>query len=413
MSAEELEEAQLQEALARSRADMASADRAQPGRGAAVVRRTSDEDMQWAIEESLRDPSSTSQLPIHFRSVSVSGAESASSSAKSLLGAASAPSAAAATHSLTLFGFPPNVDKCKDVLMKNMAREWQSADVDLSKTGSEPWADVLNRVKLEADSHLAVITQADEATRIVKLMALGKVQLLTAQSAVKDVGFEIMEEIMRARENGMCVTYPKEWEPAGGPPYNEGLFDVAKDSEEWHSVEGEFKSGRAIPNPLVKVQRVQNSAAWEGYYLKVKILASSNNDTVGRDLFKRANERWMKHGTRGTEPQKLCDHYRGLDCAYSSMDCLYGRAGYTAEDAAYSDFYRYNVPGGKLAQMILVRVAAGKIQEISVHTNEHRQMLHPDKGFDTVRGDVKGGMMAIMVYEPFLAYPAYLLTYAL
>ena len=40
-------------------------------------------------------------------------------------------------------------------------------------------------------------------------------------------------------------------------------------------------------------------------------------------------------------------------------------------------------------------------------------MRHPDKGFDTVRGDVCGGMMAIMVYEPDLAYPAYLLTYEL
>ena len=352
----------------------------------------------------------TRQLPIPLTSVSVSGADSASSTAQRSLGAVSAPSAAAATHSLTLFGFPPNVDKCKDALQKNMEREWQFTDVDLSKTGSEPWADVLDLVKLEADRHMAVITQADEATRIVKLKALGKVQLLTAASAVKDVGVEIMT---KALEDEMSVTYPKEWDPAGDPPYNKGLVDVAKDSEEWHFVEGEFKSGRGIPNKLVKVQRVQNAFAWDGYYLKVKMLASSNRDVVGKDLFKRANERWMKHGTRNTEPQKLFDHHRGLDYAYSSEGCFFGTAGYTAEDAAYSHGYRYNVPGGKLAQMFLVRVAAGRIQEIAVRTAEHRQMKHPDKGFDTVRGDVSGGMMAIMVYEPYLAYPAYLLTYEL
>ncbi len=350
----------------------------------------------------------TRQLPIPLTSVSVSGADSAISTAQNSVGAGSAPSAAAA--SVTLFGFPPNVDECKDALEKNMRREWQFDDVDLSKTASEPWDDVLNLVKLEADRHMAVVTQADEATRIVKLKALGKLQLLTAVGAVKDVGVEIMTRVL---EDEMSVTYPKEWEPAGGPRYNEGLFDVAKDSEEWHLVEGEFKSGRGIPNKLVKVQRVQNVAAWDGYYLKVKILASSNRDAVSKDLFKRANERWMKHGTRNTEPQKLFDHHRGLDYAYVSENCFFGSAGYTAEDAAYSHLYRYNVPGGKLAQMFLVRVAAGKIQEIAVRTEEHRQMKHPDKGFDTVRGDVSGGMMAIMVYEPYLAYPAYLLTYEL
>jgi len=317
---------------------------------------------------------------------------------------------------VTLFGFPPNVDKCKEALQKNMKDEWQVADVDLSKTGSEPWADVLRLVEQEADRHMAVITQADEATRKVQLKALGKVQLLTAASAVKDVGVEI---ITKALEDEMSVTYPKEWgapAPSPGPPYDESLLlvDVAKDSEEWHFVEGEFRSGRAIPNKLVEVQRVQNAASWGRYYFKVKMRASSNKDAVGRDLFKRANERWMKHGTRSTEPQKLLDHYRGLDFAYSREEGLfYGKAGYTAEDAAYSHNYRYNVPGGKLAQMFLVRVAAGKIQEIAVRKPEHTQMKHPDRGFDSVRGDVSGGMMAIMVYEPDVAYPAYLLTYEL
>jgi hypothetical protein len=205
---------------------------------------------------------------------------------------------------------------------------------------------------------MAVVTQDDEATRIVKLKALGKLQPMTAASAVKDVGVEIMTRIL---EDETSVTYPREMGP---PPYNERLVDVAKGSEEWSFVEGEFKSGRPFPCNLLKVQRVQNVDAWIRYYVKFKMLARSNRDAVGRDLFRRANERWMKHGIRNTDLQTVYDHYRGLDYAYGSEGCFYGRVGYTAEDTdtIYSHGYRYNVPGGKFAQMFLARVAAGKIQ---------------------------------------------------
>lgn len=347
----------------------------------------------------------TRDLPIPYTSVPVGGLRSGSTTTQG-------PSVAsnAAGRIVTLFGFPPDVVKCKQMLEKTMKYEWQSADVDLSKTASKPWDDVLGLVRQEADSHMAVITKADEATRIVQLKALGKVQLLTASSAVKEIEADI---IARALNDEVSVVYPKEWEPPYGGLSDERLVEVKKDSEEWCFVEREFRDGNSIPNKLVQVQRVQNADTWERYYKEVKALASKKKAGGGSDLFERANERWMKHGTSKTDPKIVCDHYRGIDCAHSSEDCYYGKATYTAEDADYSHRYRYEMPEGKKAQMLLVRVAAGKIQEIAVRTAAHKQLKYPDYGFDSVRGDVLTGRMAIMVYKPDLAYPAYVLTYEL
>jgi hypothetical protein len=120
----------------------------------------------------------------------------------------------------------------------------------------------------------------------------------------------------------------------------------------------------------------------------------------------------MFHGTRETNPEIVYSGEQGLDCRHSGSG-YFGIAAYSAEDALYSDSYRYNDPSSNgLAQMFLVRVAAGNICEVDKREDSHRLIVKPPAGFDSVRGCVREpNFMAIMVYQPDSAYPAYLLTY--
>ena len=219
------------------------------------------------------------------------------------------------------------------------------------------------------------------------------------------------------------VQWPTEWTGDGhlrdmdASNPNTVLVRLSKGSEEWQFVENEwFKTGdasRAFSGTLLTVDRVQNKKAFEAYYSRVRLLASRNKSTFpkGTSIFVKANEHWMKHGTRATKPEVIYNGEQGLDYRYSGQG-LFGIAAYTAEDAVYSHDYRHNVGDGTY-QMFLVRVAAGNIEEIPNRTDAHMQYRVPSPGFDSVRGCVRDpNFKAIMVYQPDSAYPAYLLTYS-
>jgi hypothetical protein len=123
-------------------------------------------------------------------------------------------------------------------------------------------------------------------------------------------------------------------------------------------------------------------------------------------LFSEANERWMKHGTKVTNPQTIVESAHGVDFTCSKGG-MFGNASYTAEDAGYSHTYRFHI-GYSEAQMFLVRVAAGK-----VHKSEPDSSLtQPPNNHDSIEGIVSGDKKAIMVYRLDSIYPAYLLTYS-
>jgi len=222
------------------------------------------------------------------------------------------------------------------------------------------------------------------------------------------------------RSADLSVKWPDEW--TGGPfsvnadNNSTTLVPVDHSSDEWQRVEKEWRktghSSRAISAELLKVERVQNVMAWDAYYSRVRLLAGRNKESLpnGTSVFRKANEQWMKHGTRTTSPEIIYSGEQGLDCRYSGKG-LFGIAAYTAEDALYSDTYRHNLDDGT-RQMFLVRVAAGNVYEVANRTDEHKLLPRPPNGFDSVRGCVREpNFMAIMVYQPDSAYPAYLLTY--
>jgi hypothetical protein len=91
----------------------------------------------------------------------------------------------------------------------------------------------------------------------------------------------------------------------------------------------------------------------------------------------------------------------------------HGKGAYTAEDAVYSHDYRHNIGSGE-AQMLLVRVAAGRIFDIAERREEHKAIKTPPTGHDSVRGNVSTKAVpyqSIILYQPDSTYPAYVLTY--
>ena len=105
--------------------------------------------------------------------------------------------------------------------------------------------------------------------------------------------------------------------------------------------------------------------------------------------------RLLKHGTRETAPEDVAACEVGLDFRYSRAG-LFGKGAYCAEDAAYVDksfAYRRNPAA---PQMFLVRVAAGSVFEAPSTDNT---IVHPPKGFDSIRGTVAANHKAIMAYD--------------
>jgi len=239
------------------------------------------------------------------------------------------------------------------------------------------------------------------------------VALLKAEREV----MSFAQQISLEKVAGLSITWPEDW--SGGPfsvtAKSTTLVRVQRDTEEWKRVENEWMRGsNAFSAELLQVERVQNVLAWQAYYGRVQVLASRNPFPFppGTSVFHKANEQWMKHGTRNTNPEVIYSGEQGLDCRYCGKG-LYGIAAYTAEDAKYSHDYSFTYDSNeKKSQMFLVRVAAGKVHEVAVRSEEHAKLITPPSGFDSVRGCVRSpNFMAIMVYQPDSAYPAYLLTY--
>ena len=196
-------------------------------------------------------------------------------------------------------------------------------------------------------------------------------------------------------------------------------LDPYKDSLEFNNISYKFNKNiyndsiKMFNKNIVKIQRVQNPMAWVSYYHKILIL-SERSEIKTNNIFQNANEHIMKHGPSTTDPQIIASSPCGLDCRYSEKG-LYGVAAYTAEDASYSHGYRYNKTYN-LAQMFIVRVAAGKIFEAdNIFTNnnkeKYRNTVHPPSGYDSIRGYITVDNKALMIYQPESTYPEYLITY--
>jgi serine/threonine protein kinase len=253
-------------------------------------------------------------------------------------------------------------------------------------------------------------------------------KIIQKQSSELEIKSREVEENIQKQKLTENI-FPSEWTDVGSfntyDPTTPGfaLIDLDTSSSEYAKIFNIMNSNLYKNNyynrinefnkNIIKIERVQNPMAWLPYYYRIRML-SDRSGIKTNDIFQNANEHYMKHGTSETDPETIAAGQYGIDSRYSKQG-FYGIAGYTAEDSLYSHGFRYN-KNNNLAQMFIVRVAAGKIFEAdNIFTNNSKEKYkacrHPPTGHDSIRGFVTPNNKAIMTYQPDSIYPEYLITY--
>jgi len=215
---------------------------------------------------------------------------------------------------------------------------------------------------------------------------------------------EILEYLVNNLASTNKFTFPSTWEPQTA---NCELKSISPNSSEWQQIELRMKE--TLPNIRIsKLERVQNKWLWEKYQSSKAILEKKNQGNV--------NEKQLFHGTRANQPNNIFNDEYGFDMRFSSGG-MWGVAIYFAQNASYSNSYRYTTPDNQY-QMFFARVLVGDC--IHIMPNDSSLKKPPSKqtvsglgfteNYDSVSGET-GGSKVYMIYENGRAYPEYLITY--
>ncbi|CAF0866295.1 unnamed protein product [Adineta steineri] len=159
-----------------------------------------------------------------------------------------------------------------------------------------------------------------------------------------------------------------------------------------------------------KIQRVQNLRMWSHFAFRHRELKKKLRNMPNLEI-----EMELFHGTRHTLPSEIYNGEYGFDMTYCTAG-MWGVGTYFAQDALYScASYRYSLPNGK-SQVFLAQVLTGH----SHNCNSDSSIRRPPKKnestsgqrYDSVSGTT-GGSTVYIVYENRVAYPTYLITFAL
>jgi len=283
-----------------------------------------------------------------------------------------------------------------------------------------------------ADESLDAEASFDELReyKFVKLTTFGSERLSRTEL--------IVERLVRALliKEPLPFNYEPIWEPNPKTQKTTTYPEVEKDTPEWNYVVDEFRGVSSAPlapqgvrnafgdhqYEIVGVKRVQNACAWDSYSRYRESVARRSLVSESEPIKVRSNEHLTKHGTRMTKPETICDKMDCLNHLWSRGDegAFYGYAVYTAERASYSHKnYKYKVADTDNFQLMLVKVAAGKIKdEVAEGTSlrecraKYLESRGPEGDFESIRGPLNEiGDVGLMSYKTNQTYPAYIVTY--
>lgn len=193
-----------------------------------------------------------------------------------------------------------------------------------------------------------------------------------------------------------------DWNAVSSEEYKE--YDVPPASAEFRDVLQKFAATMA-GRQVERIVRIENPFLWQAYCIqRDKIARKNKSKKSGCD----ANEMLLWHGCRGTDPALI--KRSNVDFRYGGSG-FYGRAAYFAVDAVYSDGYAHvstSVRTG-VRTMFLCRVAVGKAKDL--RDGQHRTLVKPPDGCDSVLGTVALSRDAYMVYNDSQCYPEYEVWY--
>jgi serine/threonine protein kinase len=215
------------------------------------------------------------------------------------------------------------------------------------------------------------------------------------------------------------------------------LVDLSHDRGEYKKVAAMLKD--SLPDASnIKVERIQNPLLHCKYQSEADAIAARNPNNR-----KDCNEKWLWHATGDTDPQLLFNlDSKGCDPTFSQLNKhgkSYGVGTYFAKYAIYPHFiFPHKISGGRV-QMLVVKVALGKVHDYgsstpgaglvqepagcnSVGGTEHDcqfGFIQHDKNRPGARGQMARKMLAngkqygqqYVVFGRTNSYPAYLVTY--
>lgn len=280
-----------------------------------------------------------------------------------------------------------------------------SEDVSLARVeGAHSFDDAVAHLKTLVRSVDATMHVQSRDGRTVAVAAYGE---LAREKAMCEVQKWISAEVSKLNDESR-VQYPEEWE---GGPFNPSIVNVEfknvrEDSDEYRDVLQHFRrrpggSGPEFPNEVTKVERIQNPHAFAAYVARrrqIELLRGRGNVVEG----------WYKHGTSSMDPKRVVEGENSLDFRHSRNLCLFGRATYLAEDAAYSARGYTFKKSPTCHQMLLVRTLVGRTFKAPTQDNT---LVKPPQGYDSVTGLVTASHRAVMVYNLAQAYAEYLISY--
>ena len=99
----------------------------------------------------------------------------------------------------------------------------------------------------------------------------------------------------------------KDWEPMEDNQ-NLKLVQVLNNTQEYNNINNEIS--KSLPNSnILKIERVQNKWLWKCYKNKIQFLIEKGVEE---------NEKWLFHGTRTIEPEKIYNGEIGFDMRHSN-----------------------------------------------------------------------------------------------
>nr|XP_017213521.2 poly [ADP-ribose] polymerase 14 isoform X1 [Danio rerio] len=192
---------------------------------------------------------------------------------------------------------------------------------------------------------------------------------------------------------------PSHWENMKGNSVI--LVKLKAGSKEYTEVEKEFRR-TGLTFKIIEIERVQNSALWRNYMIKMNELEDKNQH--------KNNERRLFHGT-GSDTTDLINNH-GFNRSYAGMHgAMYGKGSYFAVDPSYSA-KGYSKPDAKgHKRMYLAKVLVGDFTR-----GNSGLLVPPAKSsssadlYNSVTNDVNNPTMFV-IFHDVQAYPEYLITF--
>ena len=205
----------------------------------------------------------------------------------------------------------------------------------------------------------------------------------------------------------MFLEYPPDWDLNVHGNCTKIILEY--NTEEYRKIRQCFCD--TLPHVEVRrIERIQNKIIWREFQRKRRKLCTQGFP----------NEVLAFHGTTNTKPSEIYSSEEGFDMRFS-RDGLFGRGNYFALNAVYS-YRRYAYCHNEMTrvyQLLVARVLPGAC----IHMDRPQKLIapppRPRSNEDTVQrkynsvSSTLGGSLIYVTYEPYLAYPEYLISYVL